>query len=92
MRGPRRNGSFWFCLMINLLLNLEWSIPAWILLAMHYILAWPIGLFWLALGLWIAGVLMWMFLIGWASDCSSEPDQPKENKNPYSVKNKSHDP
>ena len=35
MRRTRRDGSFALCLLINLLLNLEWSIPAWILLALH---------------------------------------------------------
>jgi len=27
-----------------------------------------------------------MLVIGWASDCGSRRDEPRENKNPYSAK------
>mgnify|MGYP007019980439 FL=1 len=40
----------------------------------------------LALALWIGGILLWMLVIGWASDCGSRRDEPRENKNPYSTK------
>ena len=43
MRRHSGGGGFWLCLLLNLLLNLEWSIPAWICLALH---------FWLGLSLW----------------------------------------
>ena len=36
--------------------------------------------------LWIGGILLWMLVIGWASDCGSRRDEPRENKNPYSSK------
>ena len=86
MRRTKRSGRFWLCLLINLLLNLEWSIPAWILLAFHF---WRgISLWWFAGGLafWILSVLVDMWIIGWAVSCAQEKDPPKENKNPYSVK------
>ena len=86
MRKAKREGSFLLCLLINLLLNLEWSIPAWILLALHIWL--DISLWWFVggLALWILRILFGMWLIGWAADCGSQKDPPKENKNPYSKK------
>jgi hypothetical protein len=68
-------------------LNLEWSIPAWILLALHFILDISIIWFVIALSAWILIIVLWMVLMGWAADCSNIPDPPKENKNPYSKKN-----
>ena len=86
MRRTQCGGSFLLCLLINLVLNLEWSIPAWILLALHFWM--DISLWWFAGGLafWILRVLAGMWLMGWARSCGNEKDPPKENKNPYSVK------
>ena len=86
MRRTKSGGGFWLCLLINLLLNLEWSIPAWILLGLHAWLGIRIRWFAAAMILWILRVLAGMWLMGWASDCGSQKDPPKENKNPYSVK------
>ena len=86
MRRTARSGIFLLSLLINLLLNLEWSIPAWILLALHIWL--DISIWWFAggLALWILRILLGMWFFGWAADCGSEKDPPKENKNPYSKK------
>ena len=86
MRRTNRGGSFLLCLLINLLLNLQWSIPAWILLALHFWL--DISIWWFvgALAFWVLSILADMWLIGWAARCGNEKDPPKENKNPYSVK------
>lgn len=86
MRRTKRTGGFWLCLVINLLLNLEGSIPAWILLALHFWLGISIWWFVAALMAWIMGMILWMWIMGWARDCANTPDPPKENKNPYSVK------
>ncbi len=79
-------GSFLVSLLINMLLNLEWSIPAWVLLGLHIWLRisfrWFVG----GLILWLVRVLAGMWLMSWAIDCGSRKDPPKENKNPYSVK------
>ena len=85
MRRTRRGGSFWLCLLVNMVLNLEWTIPAWILLTLHFWLGWSIWWFVLALALWLVDILFWMKVMGWAADCGNTPDPPKENKNPYSV-------
>lgn len=85
MRRTKRGGSFWLCLLVNMLLNLERTIPAWILLVLHFWLGWSIWWFVLALALWIVDILFWMKVMGWAADCSNTSDPPRENKNPYSV-------
>lgn len=86
MRRTTRSGSFILCLLINLLLNLEWSIPAWILLGLHFWLGIRIWWFAGAILFWILRILLGMWLMGWAARCGNEKDPPKENKNPYSVK------
>ena len=89
MRTRKNTGGFFVSLLINLLLNLEWSIPAWIMLGLHVWL--DISLWWFigGLALWILRILIGMWLMGWAIRCGSQKDPPKENKNPYSAKNKS---
>ena len=88
MRKTKRSGGFWLCLLINMMLNLEGLIPAAVLLVLHFLLGWSVWWAALALGVWIVWLVVWMKLIGWAGDCSSTTDPPKENKNPYSVKNR----
>lgn len=84
MRRTRRSGGFFPCLLLNLLLNWEGAIPAALLFALHRWRGWPLWWAGLALALWIGGILLWMLVIGWASDCGSRRDEPRENKNPYS--------
>ena len=88
MRRTRLSGSFFLCLLINMLLNLEWSIPAWTLLALYLWLRIPIWWFIGGLALWILRILIGMWIIGWAVDCGNQKDPPKENKNPYSKKSR----
>ena len=86
MRKIKREGGFWVCLLLNMLLNLEWSIPAWVLLGLHVWAGVRLRWFAGALGFWILCLLLGMWIMGWAADCGSRSDPPKENKNPYSVK------
>lgn len=88
MKRIRKSGNFWLCFLINLLLNFELTIPAWFLLGMHFLLGWSIWWFWLALVLWPAVILIRMELFSWLVALGNQPDPPKENKNPYSVKGK----
>lgn len=85
MRNSKRSGSFFPCLFINMLMNIEGLLPAVILLVLHFWLKisvwWSVGAF-IA---WILYLIMWMAFIGWAGKCGSVRDLPKENKNPYSV-------
>lgn len=86
MRKTKFNGSFFICLIFNMGLNFHWSIPAWILLALHFWLEVPIWLFWAALGIWLGAIILWMLIIKWAVKCGDEPAPYQENKNPYSSK------
>lgn len=88
MRKTNYSGNFFICLLLNIVLNLDELIPAAVLLLLHFVL--DISIWW-AIGafiLWILWLILWMFFVGWASKAGSEPDPPKENKNPYSVGNK----
>lgn len=86
MRQIKHDGSLLLCLLLRLLLHLDGLIPSAVLLALH---------FWLDISVWwaIAAAILWLvltilsaFVIGWAANCGKTPDQPKENKNPYSVR------
>ena len=86
MKRVEHTGGFWLCLLLNLLLNWQWSIPGWVLLGLHLWLRIPV---WWAVGgfaLWILRILLGMWLYRWAARCGAEKDPPKENKNPYSKK------
>ena len=85
MNKLRNSGNFFLVLLFNMLMNLEWTIPAWLLLACHFFFDWSIKWFWIALGIWLLNILLWMDILGWASRCGRTPDQSKENINPYSV-------
>lgn len=84
MKKLKREGGFFLCLLMNLILNLEWTIPAWILLVLHFLLDWPVWLFWAALGLWLLVIVILTGVISFAAKCST-PTPQRENKNPYSV-------
>ncbi len=87
MKRTSNPGGWLLGLLVSMLLNLLWTIPAWVLLGMHFWLGWSILWFWIALGAWLGITVLWMVVLSWAGKCSSQPDQPKENKNPYSAKN-----
>ena len=86
MKQKSTPGGWLLGLLVSMLLNLLWTIPAWILLAMHFLLGWSIIWFWIALGVWLGITVLWMVVLNWAGKCSNQPDPPKENKNPYSAK------
>jgi len=86
MRRTKRSGSFLLCFLINLLLNFEWSIPAWIALALHFLINIPIWWFIGGLGFWILSIFSGMWIMGLMISAGSEPLPEKQNKNPYSVK------
>ena len=88
MRRIKRIGRDALYLLLNLLFNLEWSIPAWVLLGLHHRFDISIGWFIGGLMLWVLRGLAGMWFVGWASKCGNQKDPPKENKNPYSVKGK----
>ena len=91
MRRLRPDDNFIIALFLNIVFHFEWSIPAWILLILHFGIGLPLKWFLIALGLWIVGLIIWMYVVGafygWAAKYGQTKDPVKENKNPYSVKN-----
>lgn len=71
--------SFWLC-----------SLPAWLTLILHFTIGLSLWWFWATLLVWIlAGVLRYALVrFGrWGAEQSAR-QAPKENKNPYSYKEK----
>lgn len=83
-KTPRVNGGFFAALGINLIFNLEWTIPAWILLAAHFFFKISVWWFVVALAVWILGVAIKTAVLSWLVRVGNIPDPPKKNKNPYS--------
>lgn len=81
------NGGFLTAWCINLIFDLEWTVPAWIALALHFFL--DISILWFvgAIALWIAGVGIKTAVFSWLIREGNRPDPPKKNKNPYSSSN-----
>lgn len=69
---------------MNLLFDLEWSIPAWLLLILHFVLDWSAWLFAAALAVFVVGVLLKTAFLSWAASVGNIPETPKKNINPYS--------
>ena len=86
MRRTTQGKGFFLCLLVNMLMNLEGPLAAAVLIALHRWLRWPLWIALAVLGVWILCMLMWTLLIGYAGKCGSERTPPRENKNPYSVK------
>ncbi len=82
---PKGNG-FVSALLINLIFDLEWTIPAWLLLAAHFIFKISIRWFVAALIVWVIAVAIKTAVFSWLVHIGNIPDPPKENKNPYSSK------
>lgn len=85
MRRTNRGGSFIVCLLINLLLNLHWAIPAVILFVLHFWLGWSIWWAWGALALWIVANILMMLFMGWVSNCDTLPKSSSRPQNTYSA-------
>lgn len=86
MQKFRFTGSFIISFVLNLVLNLEWAVLAFVLFLLHKFIKLPLWPCLAALGIWSGGVLiitLVLYLIGpWGS--SAEPAEPV-NKNPYSA-------
>ncbi|MDD6485431.1 MAG: hypothetical protein PUF61_00615 [Spirochaetales bacterium] len=86
MQKFRFTGSFIISFVLNLMLNLEWAVLAFVLFLLHKFVKLPLWPCLAALGIWAGGVLiitLVFYLIGpWGS--GAEPAEPS-NKNPYSA-------
>ncbi len=86
MRKTKISANFFIALFINLLLNIEGAVIGVVLLLLHFWIGisvwWSVGAF----AVWILYIILFMYFMGWAADCSNTKDPVKENKNPYSTK------
>ena len=86
MKEPNRKRGLFLSFLISLVFNLEWTVPAWIFLGLH---------FWKGLSLWwfVGSMILWVIFVtvrilvfGSLTRAGNYKDPPKENKNPYSKK------
>lgn len=89
MTKPDVKGVF-LCIFWHMVLYAAWTIPAWILLILHFAVGVPIVWFWVALGAWFLALLLRTLLIVWTRYCVRHRTPVPGNKNPYS--NKERDP
>ncbi len=83
MQKPDVKG-FFLLLFWHMALYAIWTVPAWILLVLHYAIGLSIAWFWLALGVWAVVLLLRALLILWTRYCVRHRTPVPENKNPYS--------
>ena len=63
MQKPDVKG-FFLCIFWQMFLYAVWSVPAWILLILHFAVGVPLRWFWIALGAWFVVMLLRTLLIG----------------------------
>ncbi len=85
MQKPDVKG-FFLCIFWQMFLYAVWSVPAWILLILHFAIKIPLTWFWVALGAWFLALLLRTLLIVWTRYCVRHRTPVPGNKNPYSQK------
>ena len=80
----KERGGFFLCLLWHALLGFWGTVPAWILLVLHFTIGLSIVWFWVALGAWALCVLFRTLLVIFARYGSAHRKPVPENKNPYS--------
>ena len=85
MEQKERSG-FFLCFFWHALMYVLWTIPAWVLLALHSIIGLPLIWFWVALGAWALVLLLRTALVMFARYGFAHRIPVPENKNPYSQK------
>ena len=66
-RRARLDAGFWMAFLLNLFFRGEWLALAVVMLALHYLLALPLLLVWLCLGIWVFLALAVTLFTGWLS-------------------------
>lgn len=82
----KERGGFFLCLLWHAILYFLWTIPAWVLLVLHFAVGLSLVWFWAALGVWLAAILLRSLLVLFARYGFAHRIPVPENKNPYSVK------
>jgi hypothetical protein len=82
----KEHGGFFLCLLWNALMYSFATIPAWVLLILHFTTGLPLLWFWVALGAWLLVIILRTLLVMFARYGSANRIPVPENKNPYSKK------
>jgi len=80
----RRNKGFLISIVINMVFNLEGTIPAWVLLGLHFWIDISIMWFLLALFIWLFVIILRTAVLCWVSKQSNALRPRTNNRNPYS--------
>ena len=70
--------------LLSLILRWYWSIPAWILLVLHFTAGISIWWFVGALALYVIAVRVYVHVISWLVRMGNSDEPEKKNVNPYS--------
>jgi hypothetical protein len=81
-----RGGGFLASLVLNLAANIGWTVPAWVLLILHFVTKLSIWVFWAALGVFLLVIIITTAAIFMAAKSGDAPETVRENVNPYSNK------
>lgn len=84
MRKPKKKNGFALSFLLSLLFNLEWTVPAWIFLGLHFWKGISIWWFVISIILWVVFITLRVVVFGSLARAGNYKDPPKENKNPYS--------
>ena len=88
MRKADPSQGFFLCFISNMALHFWWGLIALVLLILHFWLDTPWFLSWLFAAIWGTHSLILTAIAYWANRCSEERDPVRQNKNPYSAKDK----
>ena len=82
----KEHGGFFLCLLWHMLLFFPGTVPAWVLLVLHFTIGLSLVWFWTALSVWFLTVLIRTLLVLFARYGGEHRIPSPENKNPYSQK------
>ncbi len=85
MRRAAPDCGFWLCLLLNVIFHIQWSVPGFLLLLLHFVLGWPLWYSLVAFGVWFGYVLTVTIILSCLSRLDNTGPDYRENKNPYSV-------
>lgn len=81
-----KGGGFLASLLLNFAVNIGWTVPAWILLILHFVTKLSIWVFWAAVAVFVLVIIITTAAVFMAAKDGEAPEAVKQNVNPYSSK------
>lgn len=81
----RRFGEYVLNFFLSLVFHWYWSIPAWILLILHFVFRISIWWFIGAFALYVIGVRIFVHVVSWLVRMGNREEKRTKNINPYSM-------